>query len=92
MSMTYEEFRALLQSGAYYALRKKDDANREDIRIRREDGRPDEIPNYPYRNNQIPAYIFDALLRGGFIEEDGVDALGGRIFRATKKRQEDRAA
>jgi hypothetical protein len=82
------DFIALFVSGAYYALQKKVDRNREDISIRREDGLAAEIHNYPYRINQIPAYIFDELMREGLLKEDGTDELGGTIFRATESARE----
>lgn len=78
------DFVELFVSGAYYALQKKDDRNLEDICIRREDGLAAEIENYPYRTNQIPAYIFDEFVREGFLKEDGTDQLGGTIFRVTE--------
>jgi hypothetical protein len=79
------DFLDLLASGAYYVLQRKDDRNREDISIRRRDGLHVEIHNYPYRNNQVPAYMFDEFLEEGFIEQDGTDELGGAIFRMTGK-------
>ena len=82
------DFMELFVSGAYYALQKKDDRNREDISIKREDGFAAEIHNYPYRTNQIPAYIFDELVREVFLKEDGSDELGGTIFRATEHARE----
>jgi hypothetical protein len=85
MTKTKLDFLALIASGAYYILQKKDDRNREDICIRREDGLPVEIPNYPYRNNQMPAYMFDEFLREGVIAQDGTDELGGTIFRMPSK-------
>ncbi len=85
MAKTKHDFLALIASGAYYVLQKKDDRNLEDISVKREDGLPVEIPNYPYRNNQMPAYIFNEFLRDGVIEEDGTDELGGTIFRMPAK-------
>jgi len=80
-----QDFLELLASGEYYALQKKDDLNREDIRMRREDGRAAEIYNYPYRINQMPAYIFDEFVREASLTQDGTDELGGTIFRVTEK-------
>lgn len=85
MSLTKEQFLDLLTSGDYHVLQKKDDCNREDIVIRREDGRACEIENYPYRKNQLPAYIFDEFIRSGILSEDVKDELAGTIFRATQK-------
>jgi hypothetical protein len=85
MAKTKLDFLALIASGAYYVLQKRDDRNREDICVRREDGLPVEIPNYPYRNNQMPAYMFDEFLSEGVIEQDGTDELGGTIFRMPVK-------
>ena len=94
MRQSKQDFLALIASGAYYVLQKRDDRNREDISVRREDGLPVEINNYPYRNNQMPAYIFDEFVRDGVIEEDGKDEFGGTIFRMKEKtfRQGTRAA
>jgi hypothetical protein len=88
MSKSKNEFQELFATGAYYALQKKDDRNREDISIRREDGLDAEIHNYPYRTNQMPAYIFDEFVRKGIlVAQDGKDELGGTIFRRTEKRR-----
>jgi hypothetical protein len=84
MRKSSQDFLELFVSGTYYALQKKDDPNREDICIRREDGLPAEIQNYPYRTNQVPAYIFDEFVREHFLKEDGTDEFGGTIFRATE--------
>jgi hypothetical protein len=93
MGKSKQDFLALIASGAYYALQKREDRNREDISIRREDGLPVEINNYPYRNNQMPAYVFDEFLRDGILKEDGTDELGGTIFRMKETfRQGTRAA
>jgi hypothetical protein len=79
------DFRELMASGEYYALQKKEDRNREDISLQRVDGLAAEIHNYPYRTNQLPAYIFDDFVREGFLERAGTDELGGTIFRVTAK-------
>ncbi len=78
----------LIASGEYYVLQKGHDRNRDDIALRREDGLPAEIHNYPYRINQLPAYIFLELLDEGFLKEDGTDELGGIIFRPVSKKRE----
>jgi hypothetical protein len=85
MRKTKQDFLALIASGAYYVLQKKDDPNREDISVRREDGAPVVLPNYPYRDNQVPAYIFDEFLKESVIKQDGTDEFGGIIFRAPEK-------
>jgi hypothetical protein len=85
MRKSSQDFLELFLSGTYYALQKKDDLNLEDICVRREDGLAAEIQNYPYRTNQVPAYIFDEFLREGFLVKDGTDELGGTIFRATEE-------
>ena len=79
------DFLELIACGAYYALQKKDDRNLEDITIRRLDGHPEEIHNYPYRTNQMPAYIFQEFLGEGILEEADRDEAGGRIFRVTER-------
>ncbi len=83
--MSKKQFLDLIASGHYHALQKKDDRNREDIVIRREDCLPCEIENYPYRRNQMPAYIFDEFVRRGILKENGRDKFGGTIFRANEK-------
>jgi len=84
MRKSEADFLELMATGEYYALQKKDDLNREDISIRREDGLALEMYNYPYRVNQMPAYIFDKFVREGLLQDDGTDELGGTIFRATE--------
>jgi hypothetical protein len=88
------DFLELMASGTYYALQKRDDRNREDICLRREDGLAAEIHNYPYRINQIPAYIFDEFVREGLLKADGTDELGGTIFRTieNERKRAPRAA
>ena len=81
MRMSAEDLIDLLLTRDYYLLQRKDDRNREDIRIKREDGLPAEIRNYPYRLNQMPAYLFDKLLRGGVLRQDGLCEEGGTIYR-----------
>jgi hypothetical protein len=85
MRMTREELRDLIATGDYYAIQKKDDWNREDILIKREDGLPAGIVNYPYRINQLPAYIFDELVREGVLRPDGTDENGAAVFRLSSK-------
>ncbi len=85
MRKSKQDFLELFASGSYHALQKRDDLNREDICIRREDGLPAEIVNYPYRINQIPAYIFEEFVIEGYLKQDGTDELGGAIFRITEK-------
>jgi nitrogen fixation protein len=81
MRKSMQDFLDLIASGMYYVLQKKGDNNCEDITLRREDGASVAIPNYPYRDNQMPAYIFDEFLREGIIKENGSDEFGGTIFR-----------
>jgi len=81
MRMSREELVELILTGDYYAIQKKDDYNRVDILLRREDGRPAQIQNYPYRTNQVPAYLFDELVREGILRPDGADENGATIFR-----------
>ena len=81
MRMSREELIELILTGDYYAIQKKDDYNRENILLRREDGHPAQIQNYPYRTNQVPAYLFDELVRDGILRPDGVDENGTTIFR-----------
>jgi hypothetical protein len=83
MRMSKEELLDLILTGDYYAIQRKDDWNREDIRIKREDGVVAEIKNYPYRINQMPAYLFDELVREGVLRKDGTDEEGGTIFRVS---------
>lgn len=78
----------LIASGEYYVLQKRHDRNRDDITLRREDGVPAEIHNYPYRINQLPTYIFHDFLNEGFLKEDGTDELGGIVFRPAGKKRE----
>jgi hypothetical protein len=78
------DFLNLIAAGSYYLLQKRDDRNREDISIQRDDGVCAGIHNYPYRLNQMPAYIFDELVREGMLEQSGSDERG-LIFRATEK-------
>ena len=94
MRMSKEELLDLIWTGDYYAIQRKEDWNREDIRIKREDGLVAEIQNYPYRVNQMPAYLFDELVREGVLRKDGTDEEGGTIFRvsATDRKTFTRAA
>lgn len=85
MRKTEQDFLEFLGSGAYYVLQKRDDFNYEDISIRRRDGRPEEIHNYPYRINQLPAYIFQQFLREGVLEESEQDIEGDRIFQVSER-------
>lgn len=85
MSLSKRDVLDLMATGLYFARQRGDDHNRVDISIVREDGLPAEIPNYPYRTNQMPAYIFDAFLREGVLIEDGKDASGSTIYRVAAK-------
>jgi hypothetical protein len=85
MTKSKSEILQLLAGGGYCARQRKDDFNRDDIRLRREDGSASHIENYPYRVNQIPSYMFEEFLREGLIQEDGLDPEGSKIFRATPK-------
>ena len=55
--------------------------------MKREDGLAAEIQNYPYRVNQIPAYLFDELVREGVLRQDGIDENGEAIFRVSRIRK-----
>jgi hypothetical protein len=81
MRLTKSELIALIMTGEYFAVMKNDDWNRDDIAIKREDGTPADIQNFPYRINQMPTYIFDELVRDGLLLEAGRDERGGTIFR-----------
>ncbi len=81
MRKSKADFLELLASGEYYVLQKKHDCNLDDIALKRQDGEPAGIENYPYRINQMPTYIFRDLLEGGVIEAAGTDELGGTVFR-----------
>ncbi len=87
MRKSKNDFKELIASGEYYVLQKSHDRNRDDLTLKREDGLPAEIPNYPYRVNQMPTYIFHELLGEGFLEEDGADELG-IVFRPAGKDRE----
>jgi hypothetical protein len=82
MRLTKSEFVDLIATGDYLAVLKKDDRNRDDIRMKREDGQAAEIQNYPYRINQIPTYIFDEFVREQVLIQDGTDEHGGTVYRA----------
>ena len=81
MRKSKADFVELLASGDYFVLQKGHDRNLDDIALRREDGQPAEIQNYPYRINQMPTYIFRELLEEGFLKEAGTDEQGGTVFR-----------
>jgi len=81
MRLTKSELIALMMTGEYFAVMKRDDWNRDDIAIKREDGAPADIQNFPYRINQMPTYVFDELVRDGLLLEAGRDDRGGTIFR-----------
>ena len=88
MRKSKPDFMDLIASGEYYVVLKHHDRNLDDIALKREDGRPAEIHNYPYRINQLPTYIFHEFLEEGVLKEDGTDEHGGTIFRpADKKRK-----
>jgi hypothetical protein len=84
MRKSKADFLELIGSGEYCVVLKKDDHNHVDIAIRREDGRAAEVHNYPYRTNQIPAYILRELLEEGYLEKGETDAFS-TVFRATEK-------
>ena len=86
MRKSKADFMELIASGEYYVVQKIHDRNRDDLTLRREDGLPAEIHNFPYRINQMPTYIFHEFLSEGVIKQDGTDELGGTIFRPAKKR------
>lgn len=73
----------LIASGEYHLVQRKDDWNRDDILIKREDGGAAKIENFPYRINQLPSYLFDRLLKEGTLRPDGKDQEGGTIFRVS---------
>lgn len=81
MRKSKADFMELLASGDYYVLQKKHDRNLDDITVKREDGLPAEIQNYPYRINQMPTYIFRELLDEGFLKHDSAVELEGTVFR-----------
>lgn len=88
MRMLKKDFVELIASGQYYVLQKSHDRNRDDIALKREDGLPAEVHNYPYRVNQMPTYIFHELLDEGFLKEDGTDDLGNIAFRPVSRKRE----
>jgi hypothetical protein len=90
MRKSKTDFEALLTSGEYYVLQKQNDRNLDDIALKREDGQPAEIHNYPYRINQIPAYIFLDLLADGFLAETGTGEHG-TVFRPACPKRESSA-
>ena len=93
MRKSKKDFVELIASGEFYVLQKLNDWNRDDIILKREDGNPAEIYNFPYRVNQLPTYIFSELLEEGALKEDGTDELGNTIYRpAGKLREPARAA
>jgi hypothetical protein len=85
MRKSKADFAQLIASGQYYVVQKVNDRNRDDLTIMREDGHPAEIHNYPYRTNQMPAYVLKEFLNEGLLKEDGTGEHGGTIFRATDK-------
>lgn len=91
MRKSKNDFMDLIASGEYYVLNKPHDRNWDDITLKREDGRPAQIENFPYRINQLPTYIFLEFLREGFLKQDGTDESGGAIFRPAAKRCEPSA-
>jgi len=92
MRKSKADFMELLAGGEFYVLQKKHDCNLDDIALKREDGAPAEIENYPYRVNQMPTYIFRDLLEGGIIEVAGTDELGGTVFRPVRMKRKSQAA
>ncbi len=81
MRKSKADFMELLASGEFYVLQKKHDCNLDDITLKREDGAPAAIENYPYRVNQMPTYLFRECLEGGILKQDGTDEQGGTVFR-----------
>jgi hypothetical protein len=94
MGLSKADFLELLATGEYYVLQKKYDWNLVDITLKRGDGAPAEIENYPYRINQMPAYIFRDFLAEGFLKAAGTDELGGTLFRPVhiKRKPSSKAA
>ena len=92
MRLTKSELIALIMTGEYFAVMKKDDWNRDDIALKREDDAPADIQNFPYRVNQVPTYIFDELVRDGLLLEAGRDEWGGTIFRVNRMKRNAPAA
>ncbi len=86
MRLTKSELVALIETGDYHVVMKKNDWNRDDIFINREDGTPADIQNFPYRINQMPTYLFDELVRNNTLIESGLDDQGGTIFRLSAKK------
>jgi len=86
MTKSKAEFLELLASGEFYVLQKKHDCNLDDISVKREDGQPADIQNYPYRINQMPTYIFRELLAEGFLKEAGTSEYG-TIFRPAQSKR-----
>jgi len=85
MRKSKADFLELIGSGEFYVVHKANDRNHDDLTLKREDGEPAEIVNYPYRINQLPVYIFNELISEGFLQRNGADEFGGAIFRATEK-------
>ena len=85
MRRSKADFQELLASGDYYVLQKEHDRNLDDITMKREDGLPADIQNFPYRIDQMPTYIFHELLEEGFLAEAGTDEQGGTVFRPAGK-------
>ncbi len=90
MRKSKADFQELLVSGDYYVLQKKHDANLDDVVLRREDGQAAEIANYPYRINQMPAYMLREFLAEGFLEKADAGELG-TVFRPVKIKRESSA-
>ena len=92
MRLSRAELIGLIATGDHYAILRKDDFNRDDIRLKREDGRAAGIQNYPYRIDQLPTYIFDELVRTGVLQQDGIDEEGAAIFRVPSSQDVTQAA
>jgi len=86
MRKSKSDFVELLASGEYYVLHKADDRNHDDLTLKRFDGQPCDIQNYPYRVNQLPAYIFNEFLKEGLLKEAGTAECGGVIFEPAGKK------
>jgi hypothetical protein len=85
MRKSEADFVELMATGDYYVIHKAHDRNHDDLTLKRCDGEPADVQNFPYRVNQLPAYIFNEFLKEGLLREDGRAECGGAIFRPTGK-------
>jgi hypothetical protein len=90
MRKSKADFMELLATGQYFVLQKEHDRNLDDIALKREDGLPAEVQNYPYRVNQMPTYIFRELLDEGFLKDAGTGEQG-TVFRPVQAKREPSA-